>query len=257
MSLPQLTIHGDGQSFIWLHGMLNSVESDSVYSLVDMNQLSNPISLVRYNYCDKSVSGDYTWNSLTDELIQVADAQNYNQMILGGTSMGAAISLHAAVRFPDRVKALILATPPPAWEMRESVKSVYRKIASKVNQKSIPELLKRMIQLNQDLPEFFEHENPGTRQQMIEYRLGFEPMYYHQIYTGGAISDLPSRQKIADIKVPTLIVALTNDVNHPVEMAEELKSLISGSELVVVSNFEEYLNLQKKTSNFIQRISSC
>jgi len=256
MIIPQLTIQGEGQPFIWLHGMLNSVESDSIYSLVDINPLSNQIHLIRYNYCDKSISGDYTWDTLTNELISVADSQNLNQMILGGTSMGSGIALHAAVRFPERVKALVLVTPPPAWEMREGVKAVYKKIASKVNPVAIPEFLKRMILINQDLPEFFEHENPGTRQRLIENRLGFNPQYYYQIYMGGAFSDMPSRNQIAKIQIPTLIVALPNDVNHPLEMAEELHSLIAGSELVVVSDYSGYLNLQKKVHDFIHKISS-
>jgi len=254
MNVPQLTIQGKGQPFIWLHGMLNSVESDSVYSLIDLEQLSKAVSLVRYDFCDKSADGDYSWDALTDELINVADSLNLNQMILGGTSMGAAISLHAAVRFPERVKALVLVTPPPAWENRNGVKAVYQKIASKVTQSSIPDFLRRMIQLNQDLPEFFEQQNPKTRQRLIECRLGFAPKYYSQIYLGGAASDLPARHLIAQIRKPTLIVALPDDVNHPLEMAEELNSLIVNSEMVVVSNHDEYMNLQKTVRDFIDLV---
>jgi pimeloyl-ACP methyl ester carboxylesterase len=254
MNLPQLTIQGKGQPFIWLHGMLNSVESDSVYSLIDLEQLSKVVSLVRYDFCDKSVNGDYSWDALTDELINVADSLHLNQMILGGTSMGAAISLHAAVRFPERVKALVLVTPPPAWENRNGVKAVYQKIASKTNQGSIPDFLRRMIQLNQDLPEFFEQQNPETQQRLIECRLGFAPKYYSQIYLGGAASDLPARHLIAQIRKPTLIVALPDDVNHPLEMAEELNSLIVNSEMVVVSNHDEYMNLQKTVRDFIDLV---
>lgn len=254
MEIPHLRIEGKGMPFVWLHGMLNSVESDSVWSLIDFKQLSKQISVVRYNYCDKSVTGNYCWDVLTEELIRIADVQNFDSMIPGGSSMGAGIAIHAAVRFSDRVKALVLATPPPAWETRDQVKAVYKKIASKANQKSIPEFLKRMIHLNQDLPEFFEQRNPGSRRRLLENRLSFEPQYYSQIYLGGAASDLPPRDQIAEINVPTLIVALPDDVNHPLEMAQELHSLIRGSELFIVSDYDDYQNLQKIVHDFLSKV---
>lgn len=256
MKIPSLHISGSGQPLIWLHGMLNSVESDSAYSLIDFDQLSKLVSVVRYNTCNKSVAGDYSWNAATDELFRIADVQNYGSMILGGCSMGSGTALHAAVRFPERVKALILVTPPPAWEMRAGVKTIYKKIAAKAEQNSIPEFLKRLIAQNQDPPDFFEQQHPGTRQRLLEYRLSFDPRYYSPIYRGGAASDLPSREQIAGISVPTLIVTHPNDENHPYKMAQQLNSLIKGSELVTVSDYLEYRNLQKCLIDFICSVTS-
>lgn len=256
MKLPSLYIAGTGHPFIWLHGMLNSVESDSVYSLIDFESLQNQVSVVRYNYCDKSIAGDYSWPALTNELISVLDAQKYDKVLMGGLSMGSGTAIHAAVRFPERVKALVLVTPPPAWEIREKVKTVYRKVISKTNGDSIPEILKRIIQLNQDPPEYFERNHPGTKQRLLEHRLGFEPRYYTQIYLGGANSDFPSREQISQINVPTLIIAHPDDLNHPLETAQELNNLIKGSELVIVSEYEDYQKLQIKVQDFISRIDN-
>ena len=218
--MQQLTLQGEGQPFIWLHGMLNSVESDTLYSLVDLNEVAKIASVIRYDACGKSVSGNYQWDALTEQLKQVAEACQFDSMIIAGASMGSVTALHFAVLYPDKVKALILVTPPQAWEKREGVKAVYRKIASKANQATISEFLKRLISLSQDPPDFFEHEHPGTRQRLIECRLGFDPLYYSQIYIGGAASDLPSREQIAKIQVPTLIVALPDDENHPLDTGQ-------------------------------------
>ena len=92
--------------------MLNSVDSDTIFSLIDLSQLSKLVSLVRYDACNKSVNGKFTWEAMSDELISVADAQKYKTMILGGSSMGSGTAIHCAVKFPERVKALILVTPP-------------------------------------------------------------------------------------------------------------------------------------------------
>ncbi len=256
MKTPQLYIQGEGQPFIWLHGMLNSVESDSVYSLIDFKSLQDQVSVVRYNYCDKSTAGDYSWPALTIELISVLDDQKYEKVLMGGLSMGSGTAIHAAVQFPERVKALILVTPPPAWEKREKIKAVYRKVISKTDGKSIPEILKRTIQMNQDPPEYFEQNHLGTKKRLLEHRLGFEPQYYTQIYIGGANSDFPSREQISKINVPTLIIAQPDDPNHPLETAQELNNLIKRSELMIVSDYEDYKKLQIRVLDFISKINN-
>ena len=251
MSLPQLTIQGTGQPFVWLHGMLSSVESDSAYSLVDFDKVSKIASVIRYDVCGKSVTGNYSWDAMTDELFDLANFHHFGPMILSGMSMGSGTAIHFAVRYPEKVKALILVTPPPAWEMRTGVKELYEKIASKVSQNILPEFLKRIISFNLDPPEFFEQKQPGTRQRLLEYRLGFEPLYYPRIYMGGAASDLPPREQIAEIKIPTLIASFPEDANHPFEIARQLNQLIAGSELIVISGYDEFLEFQEKTNNLV------
>lgn len=234
--------------------MLNSVESDSLYSLIDFNQLAELVSVIRYDYCDKSADGDYTWPALTEELVKVADSQHFDRLLLGGLSMGAATILHTAVRFPERVKGLILVTPPPAWEMRTETKKIYRKIVARTNKHSIPEILKRMIQWSPDPPDFFEQKYAVTKQKLQNLRLNFEPQYYAQIYSGGADSDLPSREQIARLNVPTLIVTIPDDSNHPFEMAQILHNLIKNSELVVISGYNDFEMLQNKVCDFVKEI---
>jgi len=246
-----LTIEGEGQPLIWLHGMLNSVESDSLYSLVDINKAAENVKVIRYDACGKSVTGVYQWDLMAHQLAEVIETNQLDSVILGGTSMGSVTALHYAVMFPEKVKALILATPPPAWEKRSGVKAVYRKIASKANQDKIPDFLKRLLSITQDPPDFYEQEHPGTRQQLMDYRLSFDPRYYAQIYLGGAASDLPSREQIAGIRIPTLIAANVNDENHPLDIAQELNKLIPNSCLEVISDYNDYLKLQETVSKFI------
>lgn len=248
-----ITIDGRGEPFIWLHGMLNSVESDSVYSLIDLKKLSDSAQVIRYDACGKSTEGDYKWDSMTSQLAAIVEKSNFEKVIIGGTSMGSVTALHYAVMYPEKIKALVLITPPPAWEKREAVKAVYRKIASRASHGQIPEFLKRLIALTQDPPDFYEQRHPGTRQRLMEYRLAFDPKYYAQIYNGGAASDLPLREQIAGIRVPTLIAALPEDENHPLDIAQELNGLITNSRLEVISDYDQYLNLQEKVKLFLHK----
>lgn len=234
--------------------MLNSVESDSVFSLIDFDQLSEFLKVVRYDACGKASNGNYQWDSMTQQLKEITESQNFDSIILAGASMGSVTALHFAVAHPELVKALILVTPPHAWESRQRIKSIYRKVASRAKPDYIPEFLKRLISLNQDPPEFYEEKFPGTRKKLQEFRLSFDPAYYSSIYMGGAASDLPDRKLIAALKIPTMIVACPNDENHPLENAQELNALISCSELVTVSCWEEYIHLQDKLKSFVESI---
>lgn len=234
--------------------MMNSVESDSVYSLIDFEQLAQLATVIRYNYCDKSVTGNYTWEFLAEELLSVLNNQKIEKSILGGLSMGSGTILHAAVNYPERVKALIMVTPPPAWEKREDVKKVYRKIASKTNPENIPEFLRRIVLWNQDPPQYYEQLHPGIREKLQDLRLAFNPAYYTRLYLDGANSDFPSPEQISKINVPTLIIAHTNDPNHPLETAQTLNNLIKRSELLIISDYEDYKILQIKVRDFINSI---
>ncbi len=254
LKIPSLHITGTGQPLIWMHGMLNSVESDSIYSLVDFERISKQVQVIRYNACNKAVDGDYSWNGLVEELNAIIDSQNDEKVILGGVSMGSGTALYTAIRYPEKVKALILVTPPPAWEVRVATTALYEKIAKKARTDHLPEFLKRIIQRNQDPPEFYEQIFPGTRQKLMELRMSFDPAYYYSIYHGGAISDFPTREELTKVKIPVLIVGDPNDIGHPIEVAHEMNELISSSRLIPLSTSEDYHQLQKIVSVFLSLI---
>lgn len=251
LKTPSLYIQGSGQPLIWMHGMLNSVDSDSVYSLINFEKLSSQAQLIRYDACDRSSSGDYSWNGLVQELTDIMHGVHSETVILGGVSMGSGTALYTAIRNPEKVKALILVTPPPAWEVRAATQALYEKIALKARPDHLPDFLKRIIQRNQDPPEFFEQHFPGTREKLLKLRMSFDPAYYYSIYHGGAISDFPEREELSRLNIPTLIVGDPNDPGHPIEVAEEMHSLIPDSELFYVSDYNDYLRLQKKVSDFL------
>lgn len=253
MKTPTLQITGTGMPLIWMHGMLGSVESDSVYSLVDLQRLSKLVKLTRYDACDQSPDGDYSWPVMTDELSAVINSVDDEKIMLGGISMGSGTALFAALRYPEKVMALILVTPPPAWEVRTPVQDLYEKIGRKARPDHLSEFLKRIIQRNPDPPKFFEEQFPGTREKLLHIRQNFHPAYYYSMYHGGAISDFPEREQLAALRVPTFIVADPDDPNHPVDVAREMHSLIQGSELHLVSNFNNYQELQENVSEFVKK----
>ncbi len=47
-----------------------------------------------------------------------AKGKGAQKFVAGGSSMGCATSIYAALLAPERMKALVLVIPPTAWETR-------------------------------------------------------------------------------------------------------------------------------------------
>jgi len=58
--------------------------------------------------------GRYSYDELAKDIGAVAEAQQLEQFVLVGHSMGAAIAIEYAASHASRVKALVLVDPPPA-----------------------------------------------------------------------------------------------------------------------------------------------
>ena len=70
---------------------------------------------------------EYTWPRLADDLVAVIDTVSPDRPVdVIGMSMGTAGALYAALRAPERIRRLVLAIPPTAWETRAAQVAGYR-----------------------------------------------------------------------------------------------------------------------------------
>ena len=53
------------------------------------------------------------------------------------------------------------------------------------------------------------------------------------LFRGAALTDLPPREVVARVAVPTTVMAWVDDPAHPVSSAEAIHGLVAGSELVL------------------------
>ncbi|MFN4299232.1 MAG: alpha/beta fold hydrolase [Thermaurantimonas sp.] len=80
----------------------------------------------------KSSKGDYdgSMEFFSDVVIQFADKLGLKQIVLAGHSMGGQISIVTALRYPQRVKALILAAPAGFETFNEGQKQWFREVVT-------------------------------------------------------------------------------------------------------------------------------
>ena len=123
---------GAGTPFLWSHALMGSMAQDLEGGVLAWRDLTDVARVIRFDARghgrsdSAGVPEDYSWAGQARTLWQVADYFSEKQVVLGGASMGSAVSLHAACLYPERVKGLVLVIPPRAWEWREGKAGGYR-----------------------------------------------------------------------------------------------------------------------------------
>ena len=196
---------GEGLPFLWGHGLLSSMASEDGSGPIRWPNVDLPdVRLIRWDARGHGrsptpdTSGACRWPALARDAIAIADRHGLGHFSIGGASMGAATALWAAVLVPERVDRLVLALPPTAWESRGRTAGLYR-IGGVISERTPIGRSRRR----------------GT------------------VLRGASESDLPTPEAIAEITVPTLLLAWRYDPVHPVSTAERLRDLLPAADLHV------------------------
>jgi pimeloyl-ACP methyl ester carboxylesterase len=203
--------------------------------LFDWSSAESVARVVRYDArghggceCAHFEDRAYRWSALVDDMLRVPGAGPF---VAGGACMGAATAMFAAARAPRRVQGLVIVTPPTAWEARPAQAEAYEAAASLVERGGVPAYLKALQSARE--PRILVEELPEAREIALRHVGRMDHKVMPSILRGAASSDLPTREEVRSIVVPTLILAWTGDHAHPVSTAESLAELMVLSELHV------------------------
>lgn len=225
----------DGTPVIQLHGLTSSRARDVALGL-DLTAGQDELRVLRYDARGHGQSpgpalpAAYRWTSLAKDLEEVSDEFSPDAPVhLVGQSMGSATILTSAASDPEkaarRYGSMALCIPPTAWELRANRAGTYERSAEFIEEHGLAAFGETTRA--EPSPPARSPEVPFTLPDVSEDLLP-------TVYRGAAGNDLPSREKIAalgEMRIPTLILAWIGDPAHPVAVAEELHSLLPGSEL--------------------------
>jgi pimeloyl-ACP methyl ester carboxylesterase len=167
---------------------------------------------------------------LADDLVALLDHLEIEEAVVGGISLGSAVSVNTALRYPERVIGLVLSRP--AWidgPLPENVR-LYSMIAELLQSVGAKEGLERFRRT----AEFraMERRSPDCAKSLVGQ---FEQPRAEECAArlASLIVDTPcpDRALYQTIKVPTLVLGNQQDPIHPWEIAETLAGLIPGAEL--------------------------
>lgn len=251
-------ISGQGVPFIFQHGLgANLAQAQSLLGGLEKMQLismdcpghgNTPLRL------GQSISFDF----YVDELVRLMQHLHLERAIFGGISMGAGISINMALRYPEKVKALVLVRP--AWlEKRNPQNLLLLKEAAKFIGKRTGKITfeqnKEYQQIKANLP---------TAAKSIIGVFGKNQQRVIPTVLKKMVGDKPfaKKQALKDLKVPCLVIGNEDDPLHPFSMASTIHKYIKESQLekVVsryVNNREHRITLTNLTQQFLNQHQLC
>ena len=244
------------RTLIWGHGLTTSRRIEDVAPLIDWTSVA--AKMVRYDARGHGEApstpdvAEYGWDSLARDQLSLADSLGIEGYVAAGASMGCGTAIHAAVLAPTRVQALVLVIPPTAWETRAGQTAQWNLAADVLEAKGIEPMIANLAAL--PVPDPFAND-PGHLARRADALRSWDTRRLAQVFRGAAVADLPPREAISLLTMPTLILAWTGDPTHPVSTARELAALLPHASLELASTSGDLERWTKLVADFVRDLS--
>jgi pimeloyl-ACP methyl ester carboxylesterase len=173
-----------------------------------------------------------------DDLIAFMDHLHLPMAVLGGISMGAAVALKAALRYPERCLALVLCRP--AWlngAMSATAVAAYHEVVKLLKDEPLPESALQKLEKSDIFRVIVTRSPDAGRSLLGQVRCVVADPNLRETAVA-RLQHLPTGQpgldldSAAAVRVPTLIMATPDDPIHPLSFARALAGAIPRASLL-------------------------
>lgn len=237
---------------VWAHGLCSSMAHEDELGLMDWPSMAAAAPVVRYDARGHGTSMGgyeercYRWSALVDDMTRAAGDGPF---VAAGIGMGAATALFAALRAPLRTAALVLVLPPVAWEGRTSVAAGHDEDADLVEMAGSQRLAR--VTMDRPPPPLLAQARPRSRELQARHLRAMDHKVLVPVLRAAARSDLPGRDQVHTVIVPTLILAWPDDPAHPLATAESLAGLMVQAELRVATDASDLETWTRVITEFV------
>lgn len=229
-----LLLHGFGSStFSWeeVIGPLGQIGTAVAFDRPGFGLTSRPM----YREWTRN---PYSMEAHTDLCIAVLDAVGAQKAVVIGHSAGGNIAVLAALKYPERVSALILVDA--AVLLDSGLPSSSRIVLRSMYSRRLGPVVARTIadRANEALALAWYDESKITERVREGYTKPLKVHNWDKALWEFTIAARPQnlRERLPEITVPTLVMTGSHDRLVPPHHAHELAKLIEGSTLVVIDN---------------------
>ncbi len=180
--------------------------------------------------------GPYTIAGMADDVRAMLDRHGIERFHYAGVSIGGAIGLRLALDAGHRLTSLTVCASaarfadPPSWPARAATvraEGTEAMLASRLGTWYTPE---------------FAREEPAETERLLDMLRATTPEGYAGCCE--AIATFDVRDRLSEIRVPTLVLAGAEDPATPPEMMQQISDAVPGARMVVVPNTAHLLNVE-------------
>lgn len=245
----EFEINGQGESLILLMGL--GGESRSLYRQVREFKKKFQVVSLDNRGAGKSDTPDesYTIKTMADDTVCLMDFLEIDRTHILGVSMGGMIAQEIAIRFPERVNKLVLASTYPGGEDMKEITVNMR------NALGLEEDFSKDDAWDVDIEKFMSHVASLSFNKR-EYQMVFNAMSAGYVQKAGvdgfagqleAASSCDTHTRLHEIQSPTLVLTGTGDRVVPMRSSEMIAGKIPYASLEKIEGGSHamYLEMSK------------
>jgi pimeloyl-ACP methyl ester carboxylesterase len=228
---------GTGKPVVFAHGLAGHCEREADWAkMLSGRGYSAIVYSVRGH--GKSTPCDdpskYRFDVLAGDLEHFLDTLGIDRCIVGGGSMGAAITLTFALRNPERVAGLIQLMPAFGSAPNQMLVDGFAAVAQVVYSRGAEEAVRLLFQALEPLAAQ-ERAQPGFMQDLIDQWSSHDPASLATAMRAiPAQSPFESIDDLTSLELPVLVVAGHDDPIHPLAVAKAYCRRLPDCRLVCV-----------------------
>lgn len=233
LNLADLTVHtrsdGEGRTAVVF---VNPLGTDLTIWEDALAVMTAAVRRVRYDKRGHGrttvTPGPYSIDQLVDDLVRLLDAQRLDRAVVCGMSIGGVIAQRLAVRYPERVQALILCDTaarigePAIWTARIEA----------IRHGGIPSIADEVME--RWLSASYRAVQPGAYLTWRNLLTSMPAEGY--IGACAALRDADLSRDAAAIRQPTLVLCGAQDTAIPPGLVEDFAKAIRGAKFVLLEN---------------------
>ena len=240
-------IYGEGYPFILIRGLSSSLDSWPPYSIKQFSKHFKTILFDNRGAGKTDVpDGKYSAKMKAVDAIGLMDAMRIENAYVLGFSMGGCIAQEMVLNYSNRVSKLILTsswcghshgivTPIPE-------KNPFPKMFELMNNGEYEKAAR--ILTDSLFPDEYKKNNPELIEKVVKNYMDHPPSLKGCEGQAAYAESFDTYERLAGIKIPTLILHGTEDVILPVENAKILAKEIPQAELILFEKTGHGMNVQ-------------